>query len=234
MRHLIAAAAALALAGCPNVAALGAPPPPPAPLAPSQPLVLAGPTEVRISEVVARIRQIDPQLHSIIAIDPTAVDQAKRVDLARLSGPLAGSLMGQPVLIKDNIEVAGTMPTTAGSLALANNVTNRDAPLVARLRSAGAIILGKTNLSEWANIRSNNSISGWSAVGGQVRNPWALDRNPWQLERQRRRGRGRPRPPRHRHRDRRVDHLPGSDQRHRRVETDGRVGQPDAHRADQP
>ena len=72
----------------------------------------------------------------------------------------------------------GRLPTTAGSLALASNVTGRDAPLVARLRSAGAVILGKTNLSEWANIRSNHSISGWSAVGGQTRNPWALDRNP--------------------------------------------------------
>jgi amidase len=82
------------------------------------------------------------------------------------------------VLIKDNIEAAGPLPTTAGSLALANNVTNRDAPLVARLRAAGAVILGKTNLSEWANIRSTHSISGWSAVGGQTHNPWALDRNP--------------------------------------------------------
>ena len=81
------------------------------------------------------------------------------------------------MLIKDNIESAGRLPTTAGSLALANNVTNRDAPLVARLRAAGAIILGKTNLSEWANIRSSHSISGWSAVGGQTHNPWALDRN---------------------------------------------------------
>src|SRR5205085_7434708 len=70
------------------------------------------------------------------------------------------------------------LPTTAGSLALSTNVTNRDAPLVARLRTDGAVILGKTNLSEWANIRSNHSISGWSAVGGQTRNPWALDRNP--------------------------------------------------------
>ena len=83
-----------------------------------------------------------------------------------------------PVLIKDNIEVAGPLATTAGSLALAANVTNRDAPLVARLRQAGAVILGKTNLSEWANIRSTHSISGWSAVGGQTRNPHALDRNP--------------------------------------------------------
>jgi amidase len=82
------------------------------------------------------------------------------------------------VLIKDNIESVGPLPTTAGSLALANNVTNRDAPLVARLRAAGAVIIGKTNLSEWANIRSNDSISGWSAVGGPSRNPHALDRNP--------------------------------------------------------
>ena len=90
---------------------------------------------------------------------------------------MRGPLAGQPVLIKDNIESAGPLPTTAGSLALANNVTNRDAPLVARLRAAGAVILGKTNLSEWANIRSTHSISGWSAVGGQTHNPWALDRN---------------------------------------------------------
>ena len=110
----------------------------------------------------------------MIAIDPTAIDQARRVDTGRLRGPLAG----QPVLIKDNIESAGPLPTTAGSLALANNVTNRDAPLVARLRSAGAVIVGKTNLSEWANIRSTRSISGWSAVGGQTHNPWAIDRNP--------------------------------------------------------
>ena len=82
------------------------------------------------------------------------------------------------MLIKDNIETAGPLPTTAGSLALINNVTNRDAPLVARLRAAGAVIIGKTNLSEWANIRSSNSISGWSAIGGQTRNPYALDRNP--------------------------------------------------------
>jgi amidase len=82
-----------------------------------------------------------------------------------------------PILIKDNIESADKMATTAGSLALKDNVTGRDAPLVARMRAAGAIILGKTNLSEWANIRSNHSISGWSGVGGQARNPYALDRN---------------------------------------------------------
>src|SRR5438105_8619850 len=132
------------------------------------------PAEANVRVALDRIARIDPQLHSVIAVDPTAIDQAKRVDASNLRGPLAG----QPVLIKDNIEAAGPLPTTAGSLALANNVTNRDAPLVTRLRSAGAIILGKTNLSEWANIRSNSSISGWSAVGGQTRNPWALDRDP--------------------------------------------------------
>ena len=130
--------------------------------------------EVKVRSALVRISRIDPQLHSVIAIDPTAIEQARRVDASGLSGPLAG----QPVLIKDNIEAAGPLPTTAGSLALLNNVTNRDAPLVARLRAAGAVIVGKTNLSEWANIRSSRSISGWSPVGGQIRNPWALDRNP--------------------------------------------------------
>jgi len=131
------------------------------------------PAEANVRGALERIARVDPSLHSVIAIDPTAIDQARRVDAGNLRGPLAG----QPVLIKDNIESAGPLPTTAGSLALANNVTNRDAPLVARLRSVGAIIVGKTNLSEWANIRSNHSISGWSAVGGQTHNPWALDRN---------------------------------------------------------
>ena len=131
------------------------------------------PAESNVRIALDRIARIDPQLHSVLAVDPTAIEQARRVDASNLRGPLAG----QPVLIKDNIEAAGALPTTAGSLALANNVTNRDAPLVTRLRSAGAIISGKSNLSEWANIRSNSSISGWSAVGGQTHNPWALDRN---------------------------------------------------------
>jgi amidase len=133
-----------------------------------------GPAQSATAQAIARVQRIDPRLGSVIALDPTAMDQARRVDASGDRGPLAG----QPVLIKDNIEAAGPLPTTAGSLALANNVTNRDAPLVARLRAAGAVILGKTNLSEWANIRSNHSISGWSAVGGQTRNPWALDRDP--------------------------------------------------------
>src|SRR5438105_4703426 len=132
------------------------------------------PAEANVRAALERIARIDPALHTVIAVDPTAIDQARRIDAAGQRGPLAG----QPVLLKDNIEAAGPLPTTAGSLALANNVTNRDAPLVTRLRAAGAVILGKTNLSEWANIRSNSSISGWSAVGGQTHNPWAIDRNP--------------------------------------------------------
>ncbi|HEX6740336.1 MAG TPA: amidase [Sphingomicrobium sp.] len=134
-----------------------------------------GQSERNVRDALARIERIDPQLHSVLAVDPAALGRARSFDA---SGRSVGLVAGQPVLIKDNIESAGPLPTTAGSLALAGNVTNRDAPLVARLRAAGAVILGKTNLSEWANIRSNNSISGWSAVGGQVHNPWALDRNP--------------------------------------------------------
>ena len=135
---------------------------------------VAGPAEVNVQVALQRIAAVDPQLHSVIAVDPTAMEQARKVDGGAPRGPIAG----QPVLIKDNIESGGPLPTTAGSLALASNVTNRDAPLVARLRSAGAVILGKTNLSESANIRSTHSISGWSAVGGQTHNPWAIDRDP--------------------------------------------------------
>jgi amidase len=144
-------------------------------IAASSPLIAQAPrpAEANVRAALERSARIDPGLHSVIAVDPTAIDQARRVDASGIRGPLAG----QPVLIKDNIESAGPLPTTAGSLALINNVTNRDAPLVARLRAAGAVIVGKTNLSEWANIRSTRSISGWSAVGGQTHNPWALDRN---------------------------------------------------------
>jgi amidase len=132
-----------------------------------------GPAEVATRAAIARIARFNPALKAVIAVDPTAIAQAQAVDAGKLTGPLAG----RPVLIKDNIETLGPLPTTAGSLALASNVTGRDAPLVARLRAAGAVILGKTNLSEWANIRDDGSISGWSAVGGQTRNAYALDRN---------------------------------------------------------
>jgi amidase len=127
----------------------------------------------RVERALQRIQEVNPKLNAVLAVDPTAIDQARKADARKATSPLAG----EPVLIKDNIEMAGPLPTTAGSLALKDNVTNRDAPLVARIRAAGAVILGKTNLSEWANIRSSNSISGWSYIGGQTRNPYALDRN---------------------------------------------------------
>lgn len=127
----------------------------------------------------ARIAAMDragPALRSIIALNPDAEAQAKALDAERKAGRIRGPLHGVPVLIKDNVETADAMPTTAGSLALKDNMTRRDAPVVAQLRAAGAVILGKTNLSEWANIRSTRSMSGWSAVGGLVRNPYALNR----------------------------------------------------------
>jgi amidase len=138
------------------------------------PAIAAGPAEDATRAAIARVQRIDPLINAVISLDPTAIAQARQVDASGLRGPM----VGVPVLIKDNIEAIGPLPTTAGSLALIDNVTNRDAPLVARLRASGAVILGKTNLSEWANIRSSHSISGWSAVGGQTRNPHALDRNP--------------------------------------------------------
>ena len=136
----------------------------------------AAPTaESAAKEAIERIKAIDPKVHAVIALDPTALDQAKAID-GRAGAH--GLLYGYAILIKDNIEADGPLPTTAGSMALIGNVTHRDAPLVSRLRASDAVILGKTNLSEWANIRSSASISGWSAVGGQTRNPFALDRNP--------------------------------------------------------
>lgn len=140
--------------------------------------------ETSAVEIVAfylkRIAEIDdngPHLNAVIATFPDATDQARRLDAERKAGKVRGPLHGIPILVKDNVEVAGSLPTTAGSLALKDNITNRDAPMIARLREAGAIILGKTNLSEWANIRSGNSTSGWSAIGGLTKNPHVLDRN---------------------------------------------------------
>jgi len=127
-----------------------------------------------------RIETIDrsgPTLRSVIALNPKALDDARRLDDERREGRVRGPLHGVPILVKDNIETDDGTPTTAGSLALADNVTLRDAPVVARLKAAGAVILGKTNLSEWANIRSTRSVSGWSAVGGLVKNPYVLDRS---------------------------------------------------------
>lgn len=132
-----------------------------------------------VKAYLARIAAMDrrgPTLRSVIALNPDALTQAKALDAERKAGRLRGPLHGVPILIKDNIETADAMATTAGSLALKDNITRRDAPVVAALRAKGAVILGKTNLSEWANIRSSHSMSGWSAIGGLVKNPYALDR----------------------------------------------------------
>lgn len=127
-----------------------------------------------------RIEAVDrtgPALNSVLAINPNALAEAGALDAERRAGRVRGPLHGIPILLKDNID-ATPMATTAGSLALADHRPARDAFLVQRLREAGAVILGKTNLSEWANFRSTNSISGWSGVLGQTRNPYVLDRNP--------------------------------------------------------
>jgi amidase len=136
--------------------------------------VPVGVAEANTAAALMRIKTLNPKLNAVIAVDPTALDQARALDRQRMA---RGPLFGLPILVKDNVDVAGPLPTTAGSLALKDNVTGRDAPFVARLRAAGAVLIGKTNLSEWANIRADASISGWSAVGGQTRNPHALSRN---------------------------------------------------------
>ena len=117
-----------------------------------------------------------PRLRSVVAINGHAQADAEALDRERAERGARGPLHGIPILLKDNIE-SRELPTTAGSLALAQNHTQRDAPVVARLREAGVVVLGKANLSEWANIRSNRSTSGWSATGGLTRNPYVLDRN---------------------------------------------------------
>jgi amidase len=127
---------------------------------------------------LARIEAVDPTLHSILETNPDALEIASAMDAERRSGEDRGSLHGIPVLVKDNIDTADRMKTTAGSFALGDARPARDAFVVGRLREAGAVILGKANLSEWANFRSTRSSSGWSARGGQCRNPFALDRSP--------------------------------------------------------
>lgn len=128
-----------------------------------------------------RIEAIDksgPQLNAVIEINPDAVSIAQQMDNERKAGKIRGALHGIPILIKDNINTADKMMTTAGVLALKGNIAKEDAFIVAKLREAGAVLLGKTNLSEWANFRSTHSTSGWSSRGGQTKNPYMLDRNP--------------------------------------------------------
>ena len=127
-----------------------------------------------------RIDAIDkrgPAINAIIELNPDALAIAEERDRERKAGPVRGPLHGIPVLIKDNIDTADRMHTSAGSLALAESIAARDAAVVTRLRDAGAVILGKTNLSEWANFRSTHSTSGWSGRGGLTKNPYVLDRN---------------------------------------------------------
>ncbi|MFF4170655.1 amidase family protein [Streptomyces sp. NPDC001744] len=124
-----------------------------------------------------RIEAVDPKIHAVLRTDPTALLQAAASDVRHRLGRVRGPLDGIPVLVKDNIGTRG-LSTTAGSLALAGSPPGRDAALVTRLRAAGAVILGKTNMSEWANFRAARPTSGWSATGGQTNNPYVLDRNP--------------------------------------------------------
>jgi amidase len=129
-------------------------------------------------ERIAAIDKSGPMVNSVIETNPDALEIAEALDKERKEKGARGPLHGIPILIKDNIATADRMQTTAGSLALIGSKPPADAFIVQKLREAGAVILGKTNLSEWANIRSNHSISGWSGRGGQTKNPYALDRNP--------------------------------------------------------
>ena len=138
-------------------------------------------SEILTTAYLARITKFDahgPEHRAVLALNPTALADARACDAERRSKRLRGVLHGLPIILKDNIETLDALPTTAGSFALAHSMHRVDAPLVARLRASGAIILGKANLSEWANFRSTRSSSGWSGVGGQTRNAYARDRNP--------------------------------------------------------
>ena len=130
---------------------------------------------------LTRINDIDkngPKLNAVIELNPNALDMANQMDDERAAGKVRGPLHGIPVLIKDNINTKDKIATTAGSLALADNYATKDAFIINRLREAGAVILGKTNLSEWANFRSTRACSAWSSKGGQTKCPYILDRNP--------------------------------------------------------
>ncbi|MBB5395473.1 amidase [Mucilaginibacter sp. AK015] len=134
-------------------------------------------TELYLKRIDA-IDKAGPKINSVIELNKSALDMADNMDKERKAGKLRGPLHGIPVLIKDNIDTGDNMHTTAGSLALSDNFAKQDAFIVHKLREAGAVLLGKTNLSEWANFRSSRSTSGWSSRGLQTKNPYVLDRNP--------------------------------------------------------
>ncbi|MFQ5676082.1 MAG: amidase family protein, partial [bacterium] len=129
-------------------------------------------------ERIAELDRQGPSLHALIEVNPDALEIADKLDKERAENGVRGPLHGIPIIIKDNIDTADKMTTTAGSLALEGSIAKQDSFVAQKLREAGAIILGKANLSEWANFRSTRSSSGWSGRGGQARNPYALDRNP--------------------------------------------------------
>lgn len=137
-------------------------------------------SEEMVEAYLRRIDEIDragPTVNAVLTLNPNALADARKADAARAAGAQLGALHGVPILLKDNIESLDPIATTAGSYALKDNVVDRDAPMTAGLRAAGAVILGKTNLSQWANFRSSDSVSGWSAIGGVVRNPHMLSRS---------------------------------------------------------
>jgi amidase len=140
--------------------------------------VTSGPAQDEVLRLLGRIEEIDPLIGSVNAVNSHALAEAEALDRERAEGRTRSPLHGRAVLVKDNIDTAG-LASTAGSLALAEVPPEHDAPLVRRLRDAGMVVLGKTNLSEWANIRSIHSTSGWSAHGGLTRNPYALNRTAW-------------------------------------------------------
>lgn len=129
-------------------------------------------------ERIEKIDRAGPRINAVIEINPDAISRAKSMDDERRAGKIRGPLHGIPVMVKDNIDTADRMMTTAGSLALEGHIAKNDAFIIGRLRDAGAVILGKTNLSEWANFRSTQSSSGWSSRGGQTKNPYILDHSP--------------------------------------------------------
>ena len=189
MNRLLAIALIAVSSGCTRAQ----PPAPQAPPAPSLDVVELAATDARdrmaagtltshqltqaYLDRIAKIDDAGPTLGAVIETNPTAIADADALDAERKAGKTRGPLHGIPVLLKDNIDASG-MVNSAGSLALAENRPKQDAFIVARLRAAGAVILGKTNLSEWANFRSTRSTSGWSSRGGQTKNPYVLDRNP--------------------------------------------------------
>ena len=132
-------------------------------------------SEAITAAYIARIKTADKKINAVLAVNPKAIAEAKAADQRRAAGKSLGPLDGMPILLKDNIDYAG-MPTTAGSLALKDNIPAKDAPMTKRLRDAGMVILGKTNLSEWANFRSNYSTAGWTGIAGLTRNPYDLAR----------------------------------------------------------